>query len=47
MKKARGPLSLEVLCMQCIHGDIREYRTKVVTIGIGAQTFTCRVCVVL
>lgn len=29
-----------------IHGDIREYRTKIVKIGIGLQTFTCRVGVV-
>lgn len=32
--------------MQCIHEDVREYRTKVVIIGTGMQTFTCRVGVV-
>lgn len=32
--------------MQCIYGDIQEYRMKMVTIGIGSKTFTCRVWVV-
>lgn len=46
MKKAKDLFTPEVLHMQCIHGDIREYRTKVVTISIGTLTFTCRVGVV-
>lgn len=33
--------------MQCIHGDIQEYQTKLLeTIRIGNKTFTCRVGVV-
>lgn len=32
--------------MKCIHGDVREYLTKLATIAIGTQTFTCRVGVV-
>lgn len=35
-----------MLRMQCIHRDIHKYRTKVVRIGIGAETFTCRLGVV-
>lgn len=46
MKWVKGPFTPEVLKMQCIHGDIREYRMKMVTIGIGSQIFTCRVGVV-
>lgn len=41
-----GSFTLEVLQMQCIHGDTHEYRTKVVTIGIGSETFTCQVGVI-
>lgn len=44
--KARGPFTSEQLRIQCIHGDIREYRTKLVSLGIGRQTFTYRVGVV-
>lgn len=32
--------------MQFIHGDIWEYRTKLVAIGVGDHTFTFRVGVV-
>lgn len=32
--------------MQCIHEDIQEYQTKMVTLGIGPQTFASRVNVV-
>lgn len=46
MKRAKGPFTPEVLRMQCIYGDIREYGTKLVTVGIGDQMFTCRVGVV-
>lgn len=43
IKKSKGPFTPKVLRLQCIYGDVWEYRTKVVTIGIGAQSFTCRV----
>lgn len=43
VKWAKGPYTPEVLRMQCIHGDVREYCTKMVTIGTGSQTFTCQV----
>lgn len=46
VKKANGPFTPEILCMQCIHGDIWEYRAQMVTIGIETQTFTCRVGIV-
>lgn len=41
VKKAQGPFTSEVLSMQCIHGDIKEYRTK-----MGDQTFKCRLGIV-
>lgn len=46
MRKARGPFTPETLWMQCIHGDIWDYRTKIVTLEVEGQTFTCWVGVV-
>lgn len=43
VRRTKGPYTPEVLRMQCIHCDIHECRTKVVTTGIGPQTFTSRV----
>lgn len=42
VRRAKGPFTPEVLKIQCMHEDIREYWMKLVTIGIGDQTFTCR-----
>lgn len=46
IRKAKGPYTPEVLSMQCLHGDVKEYRTKIVIIGIGSHISTCRVGVV-
>lgn len=46
VRKAKGPFTPEVVPMQCIHRDVWKYRTKMVTIGIGTQIFTCRVGVI-
>lgn len=43
VKRAKGPYTPKILKMQCIHGEIREYRTNIV---IGYQIFTCWVGVV-
>lgn len=36
VKRAKGPFTPEILRKECIHGDIREYHTKVVTVEIGS-----------
>lgn len=44
--KVHGPFTPELLKMQCIHGDIHEYRMKKISLEIVGQIFTCRVGVV-
>lgn len=41
VRRAKGPFTPQILRMQCIHRDIREHRTKIVSIKIGVQMFTC------
>lgn len=46
VRKAHVPVTQETLRMQCIHRDIRDYRTKMVTLEFGGQKFACWVEVV-
>lgn len=46
VKEAKGPFTWEILHMKCIHGDVRDYKTKWVEIQVGRQPYQCRVGVV-
>lgn len=46
VKNAKGTFTGEILHMKCIHGDVKEYRTKWEELTIGNQLYHCKVGVV-
>lgn len=46
VKQAMGPFTSEVLRMSCIHGDVKNYRTKWEELRVGNQLYNCKVGVV-
>lgn len=46
MRKATRLYTPEVLMVKCINGDVREYKTKVVTLAIEGCKFRGRVGVI-
>lgn len=46
VRQAPGPETGEWMTLKCIHGDIKDYPTKVIRIEIGQKHFFCRAGVV-
>lgn len=43
VQEAEGKCTRERLSLRCIHGDVRDYPTKLVHLELGNVQFTCRV----
>lgn len=46
VQQTPGPWSWQILRTKCIHGDVREYRTKVVALLLPGKCYHCQAVIV-